>query len=343
MLINGNALRLPLADGVVRCCVTSPPYYGLRDYETDGQIGLEETPQAYVDHLVAVFREVWRVLRDDGTAWLNLGDTYSNEGKNGGTSYGKNSRSAAGGYQDIRNAQPNYGLPAKNLLGIPWRVALALQADGWYLRSDIIWHKLNPLPEPVMDRPTKSHDYLFLLSKSARYYYDAEAIMEPCSEGTHARVSQNVAAQVGSYRAHGGKKSNGPMKACVRNSSRKIAKEGSRIRQNRSFEAALALPVEWRNKRTVWAIAARGYGGAHFATYPPALVEPCILAGSAKGDVVLDPFCGSGTTGLVARLHKRRFVGVDLNRRYLEDFALPRAERKQTAASIRTLPLFAQE
>ena len=249
-----------LEAGSVRTCITSPPYFGLRDYGVDGQIGLEQTPDDYVNELVEVFREVRRVLSDDGTLWLNIGDSYAG---GGGGNYNKTGVSQAGGQHitNVRNRPEwleNAGVKPKDLMGIPWRVAFALQADGWYLRSDIIWHKPNPMPESVTDRPTKAHEYLFLLSKSPRYYYDHEAIKEDAVEGHK------------------------------------------------------------RNKRDVWSINTKPFKGAHFAVMPEALVEPCVLAGSAEGDTILDPFTGSGTVGVVALKHRRNFVGTELNPEYVE-------------------------
>lgn len=263
----GQDVRLALKAvdaATVQTCITSPPYYGLRDYGAEGQIGLEPTPTAYVDALVGVFREVRRVLRDDGTLWLNLGDSYTSTAQGGVT-----------------------GLKAKDLIGIPWRVAFALQADGWYLRQDIIWHKPNPMPESVRDRCTKAHEYLFLLSKSERYFFDAGAMREPAVGKNHHDLTG------GRYKPPG-----------------QTGHTGSR---NVPAEA----PDGLRNRRSVWTIATSPYKGAHFATFPPALVEPCVLAGSRAGDLVLDPFSGSGTTGAVALEHGRFYVGCDLNADYL--------------------------
>jgi DNA modification methylase len=305
-----------LADETVQVCVTSPPYWGLRDYKLGAAgIGLEKTPEEYVSNIVQVFREVRRVLRDDGTIWVNLGDSYSGGGRG---NYDVVSENKGNGASRGLGRPTVPGLKPKDLVGIPWRVAFALQADGWYLRSDIIWHKPNPMPESVRDRPTKSHEYLFLLSKQPRYYYDAEAIAEPASPNTHMRISQDLANQVGSFRANGGNKTNGPMRAVVKGSTRKLAEAGSGIAANRDFESALAMKVENRNRRDVWTVPTQPYRGAHFATYPEKLVEPCILAGSKAGDVVLDPFCGSGTTGAVAVKHGRDFIGIDMSAEYLE-------------------------
>jgi DNA modification methylase len=314
-----------LPDESVQCVVTSPPYWGLRDYGHAGQIGLEPSFDQFIEEMLAVFREVRRVLRADGTLWLNLGDTYAGGGNGGGGSYA--SERANWRVVPPRSGQRASvaGLKPKDLVGIPWRVAFALQADGWWLRSDIIWHKTNPMPESVTDRPTKAHEYLFLLTKAERYHYDAEAILEPVSPNTHARLSQDIMAQIGSARANGGAKSNGNMKAVGRNSranvdrvprNRKLADAGSGIKNNDSFTEAVALPVTHRNKRTVWSTSTEAFSGAHFATFPPALIEPCILAGCPKGGTVLDPFGGAGTTGLVADRLGRNAILIEINPEY---------------------------
>ena len=278
-----------LPDACVSTCVTSPPYFGLRDYGVDGQIGLEQTPDAFVAALVGVFREVRRVLRDDGTLWLNLGDSYSNAGtrqgdRDGAVSSNVNKhRKIAGGY-----IPRILGLKNKDLIGIPWRVAFALQADGWYLRQDIIWHKPNPMPESVTDRCTKSHEYVFLLSKGPRYYFDNEAIKEPAAESSLARLSQpTLSQQIGSTRILG--KTNGNMKA---------------------------VGGKMRNRRSVWTVTTKPFKGAHFATFPPDLIEPCVLAGAPVGGTVLDPFGGSGTTAGVALKHGRKAILCELNPEY---------------------------
>lgn len=283
-----------LPDSCVHTCVTSPPYFGLRDYGMEGQIGLEDTPEAFVARLVDVFREVRRVLRDDGTLWLNLGDSYAatrsyqvNSTK-GGSKHGP--AQAAGGKGSVI---PN-GLKQKDLIGIPWRVAFALQADGWYLRQDIIWSKPNPMPESVTDRCTKAHEYIFLLSKNPRYYFDSEAIKEPLAESSLGRLKQNVEAQIGTTRANGGAKTNG------------------------NFKAAGNLETGVRNRRTVWTVTTKPFKGAHFATFPPDLIEPCVLAGCPVGGTVLDPFGGSGTTAGVAMKHGRRAILCELNPDYVE-------------------------
>ena len=286
---------------IAQTCVTSPPYWGLRDYGADGQIGLEDSPDAYVARIVEVFRSVRRVLRDDGTLWLNLGDSYAADrggtyqpaetlagGTSGRMSDGsKTNRGRGEGYQPSRNAR-SYGLKHKDLVGIPWRVAFALQADGWYLRSDIIWHKPNPMPESITDRPTKSHEYVFLLSKSPRYYYDADAIAEQSAGLGETKIR------------FGGSKygdSDDPKHA---------TKSGNTYTDSGT-----------RNARSVWTIATKPYAEAHFATFPTELPERCIKAGSRPGDTVLDPFMGSGTTAWVARHHGRQAIGCEINPDYL--------------------------
>ena len=275
-------------DGAAQACVTSPPYYGLRDYGVDGQIGLEETPDAYVTRLVEVFREVRRALRDDGTLWLNLGDSYARLGGKGSCGPNASVGNTQSG-QQRRMLVPPQGYKAKDLLGIPWMVAFALRADGWYLRSAIVWHKPNPMPESVRDRPTSAYEMVFLMSKSQRYFYDAEAIAEDAEESSLARLAQNVAMQAGSLRGNGGAKTNGPMRA---------------------------VGGATRNARNVWTITTRPYRGAHFATMSPALAERCIKAGSKPGDTVLDPFGGAGTTSLVADRLGRSAILCELNPEY---------------------------
>ena len=342
-LYHGDALFVlaALPDGVAQTCVTSPPYWGLRDYGTgsweggdtecdhlgppfrtkskinancgtgsdvknrsdrepmgavcskcgarrvDQQVGLEPSPAEYVERLVAVFREVRRVLRDDGTLWLNLGDSYNGQAPN---------RSGQHGYDDGRTNRSSRfsvggvaGLKPKDLVGIPWKVAFALQADGWYLRSDIIWSKPNPMPESVSDRPTKAHEYLFLLAKQPRYYWDADAIREPLKPG--ADHDRHVNGHIGP------------------NSSKAIGIGDTHLMQSNPAG---------RNRRSVWTVATQPFPEAHFATFPEALVAPCIQAGSRECDTVLDPFIGSGTTALVARKHGRRCIGIDLSESYLE-------------------------
>lgn len=286
-----------LPEKSINCCVTSPPYFGLRDYGHDGQIGLEQTPEAYVNKLVEVFREVRRVLRDDGTLWLNLGDSYNAYNGN----RGRSTSFQAATDESLPKLPSGSGLTVKNLgnkqlLGIPWRVAFALQADGWYLRQDIIWHKPNPMPESVRDRCTKAHEYIFLLSKSERYFFDSEAMREPCSEDMKRRAAK------GHTRGAGGKV----------DASRQDA-------DTLRGEHAKVIDVSnGRNRRSVWTVATKPYKGAHFATYPPELIRPCVLAGCPKGGTVLDPFGGSGTTAQVAIEEGRNAILCELNPEYIE-------------------------
>lgn len=289
-----RTLLREMPDKSVHCVVTSPPYFGLRDYGVDGQIGLEQTPDEYVAEMVGVFREVHRVLRDDGTLWLNLGDSYTGSGKGGNpcNSHHVKQKSNAGSLS-VRNVRrEGVGLKHKDLIGIPWRVAFALQADGWYLRQDIVWHKPNPMPESVKDRCTKAHEYIFMLSKSARYYFDAEAVKEPLAESSIPRLKQNVEAQTGTTRAYG--------------------------KKNGNFKAQGNLETGLRNRRSVWTVTTKPFKGAHFATFPPDLIEPCILAGCPRDGTVLDPFGGAGTSGLVAKQHKRNAILIELNSDYVD-------------------------
>ena len=299
-----ETMRRWAADGVrVQTCVTSPPYFGLRDYGHDGQIGLEQTPEQYIAAMVEVFRCVRDVLADDGTLWVNIGDSYNAYNGNRGrsTSFQRATDEA------LPNLPKGAGLTVqtlknKDLIGIPWMLAFALRADGWYLRQDIIWHKPNPMPESVRDRCTKAHEYIFLMSKSERYFFDSEAMQEPANrpEGpgnkTHRHANQGIYA-------NGASQTN-------------IAKIG---------------PRETRNRRSVWTVATRPYKGAHFATFPPALIEPCILAGSKPGDIVLDPFMGSGTTAQVALQHQRAYLGCELNPEYktLQDQRISKVSEEQ--------------
>ena len=298
----------------VQCCVTSPPYWNLRDYGIAGQIGQEPTIAEYVAAMVNVFREVRRILRNDGTLWLNLGDTYAsawpcnrrNEVGNG---------SLANGKREARPPRPDT-LKEKDLCGIPWRVAFALQADGWYLRQDIIWAKPNPMPESVTDRCTKAHEYIFLLSKSARYYYDSEAIAEPLALSSYDRLAQNIEAQDGSPVPG---KTNGNMKAAMPrcyNGSSFTKEKTAAIKPNVGHGDRDEIYA--RNKRSVWSVSTKPFPEAHFATFPPDLIEPCIKAGSREGDTVLDPFNGAGTTGLVATRLNRNYIGIELNPEYVE-------------------------
>lgn len=293
-IITGDALSVlkEMDAESVQCCITSPPYWGLRDYDVEGQLGLEKTPEEYVQHLVEVFREVWRVLRDDGTLWLNLGDSYGGAagntcgpGAGGGTQRGiKKFGGAIGG-------KCKAGCRSKDLVGIPWRVAFALQAGGWYLRQDIIWHKPNPMPESVRDRCTKAHEYIFLLSKNKKYYYDREPIREKPKPGNKGMMR---APKCGKDR---------PGYKTLANDSGNV-----NIKQYAEIKGA--------NRRSVWTVTTKPYKAAHFATFPPELVEPCLLAGCPEGGVVLDPFAGSGTVLGVAEKHGRDSVGIELNLDY---------------------------
>ena len=295
-----ETMRRWAAQGVkAQMCVTSPPYFGVRDYGHEGQIGLEQTPEEYIAAMVEVFRCVRNVLADDGTLWLNIGDSYfsttkGSDGSNPDTSPKQNCK----GNQNFQEFETRKfsagetGCKPKDLIGIPWMLAFALRADGWYLRQDIIWHKPNPMPESVRDRCTKAHEYIFLLSKSERYFFDAEAIAQPLAETSKARLAQsNLLNQKGSDRVPG--RTNGNMKAV-----------GPRFGSGKA------------NRRSVWTVTTNSYKGAHFATFPPALIKPCILAASRLDDIVLDPFMGSGTTAQVALQHDRKYLGCELNPAY---------------------------
>jgi DNA modification methylase len=294
---------LQMPEQSVQCCVTSPPYWGLRDYGVPGQFGLEPTPDEFVAKLVAVFREVRRVLRDDGTLWVNLGDSYARDITSGPSGFnGKHAYTGIKPPPQMSLKCPGGSLKPKDLCGIPWMVAFALRADGWYLRSDIIWSKPNCMPESVTDRPTKAHEYMFLLSKSERYFYDHEAVKERA---------------VGPV---GGAKTRGMTDyACA---------SGAGKQPQRDSCGGLGGDGESRNKRTVWEVATAPYAGAHFATFPPKLIEPCILAGSRPGDIVLDPFSGSGTTGVVSLNHGRQYIGCELNPDYV-NLTVPRLQQAQ--------------
>ncbi len=284
---------LKTIDTKARMCVTSPPYYGLRNYgDEDRQIGMEQSPEEYIAEMVKVFRSVRDVLTDDGTLWLNIGDTYYNYRSDG--NYPKQTVSRT--KQDLPNFSPVRGnklegLKSKDLIGIPWMLAFALRADGWWLRQDIIWNKPNPMPESVKDRCTKSHEYIFLLSKSKQYYYDNEAIKEPVKQDWGTRDRTN-----GKYHNPG---------------------------TGLAPHSGLSKSYDRKNKRSVWTVTNKPYKGAHFAVFPPDLIEPCILAGSEENDIVLDPFMGSGTTAMVAKKHNRNYIGCELH----EDYASLQTDR----------------
>ncbi len=329
-----DTMRDLKAQGVrVQCCVTSPPYFGLRDYGHPGQIGLEKTPAEYVAALVEVFEGVRELLADDGVLWLNLGDSYAAGGMGAGSGKQLTNRgTAAGGHMDKPRKAPE-GLKPKDLVGIPWRVAFALQAAGWYLRQDIIWHKPNPMPESVTDRCTKAHEYLFLLTKSERYYFDAVAIQEDAQiwtgrAGTFDRSGNPVADHVipGQSAAQ--------HRPRVNERDRKALRTDVESRHRSSIPGGQSLQAEpngKRNRRSVWTVPTQPYSGAHFAVFPAALIEPCILAGSRPGDVVLDPFMGSGTTAQVAQALGRQWIGCELNTEYAP---LQQARTAQAALAI---------
>lgn len=324
MILHGDALSIlkTLDAESVNCCVTSPPYYNLRDYGVDGQIGLEETPEEYIQRLVEIFREVRRVLKSDGTLWVNIADSYAGSGKGrvkDGVAkletFSGMKRSNKGTILGTLTQTKSDNCKPKDQIGIPWMLAFALRADGWYLRQDIIWAKPNPMPESVKDRCTKSHEYIFLLSKSRRYYFDGEAISEPVADSSIQRLSQNIDAQKGSDRVPF--KTNGNMKAALpRYGGKKYTENPDKFYRTKSGNAYAYRPK--RNKRDVWTITTKPFKGAHFATFPPDLIEPCILAGCPVGGVVLDPFAGSGTTGMVAKQNKRDFILIDLNADYVQ-------------------------
>ena len=287
-----TTMRQWAADGIkAQTCVTSPPYYGLRDYGHEGQIGLEETPEEYIAAMVEVFRCVWDVLEDNGTLWLNIGDSYYNYRPGQGQRQGKQSI-ASQKFSEVEVCHKRGlkldGLKEKDLIGIPWMLAFALRADGWYLRQDIIWHKPNPMPESVQDRCTKAHEYIFLMSKSQSYYCDMNAIKEESEWPDHNRFGNKNAD----------------------------ARLVTKLTGNMSPEADPTTDRTGRNKRSVWTVTTKPYAGAHFAVFPSDLIEPCILAGAPLGGVVLDPFMGSGTTAQVAQDLGRQYLGCELNSEY---------------------------
>lgn len=348
-----ETLRALIAQGVrVQCCVTSPPYFGLRDYGHPGQIGMEKSPAEYVETMVELFRLVRELLTDDGVLWLNLGDSYAGSGRGGHVGDASTLQGSIKHEQECRKARgsqkraglhsaavaagaigrawapPPDGLKKKNLIGIPWRVAFALQAAGWILRQDIIWAKPNPMPESVSDRCTKSHEYLFLFAKSERYYWDAQAMQEPATGlSLHDLTGQGYSAP-GQTAQTGTRKSG--------NKERKPASaRGVPVDTNGKSAGAVAGSVPWegstRNRRSVWTVPTKPYSGAHFAVFPPELIEPCILAGSRPGDLVLDPFMGSGTTAQVAQALGRQWIGCELNTEYAP---LQQARTAQSALAL---------
>lgn len=305
MILQGDALSVlkTLDDESINCCVTSPPYYNLRDYGVDGQIGLENSPEEYIQKLVEIFREVRRVLKKDGTLWVNIADSYAGSGKGrvkGGVAkretFGKVQSGNAGSINGILKKTVSDNCKPKDLIGIPWMLAFALRADGWYLRQDIIWAKPNPMPESVKDRCTKSHEYIFMFSKTPRYYFDSKAIQEDAV--TYEELKRRVRNGHGEWK------------------TKKAASTYAVSGVGRSRETLYSEGGK-RNKRDVWTITTKPYKGAHFATFPPDLIEPCILAGCPENGIVLDPFAGSGTTGMVAKKNKRNFVLIELNEEYV--------------------------
>lgn len=315
-----DIMRQWAKDGVkAQTCVTSPPYYGLRDYGHNGQIGLEQTPAEYVKAMVEVFECVWDVLEDDGTLWLNLGDSYYNYRPGKGQAMNKQTVSKTN--QDLpttnaRRGNKLAGLKEKDLIGIPWRVAFALQDAGWYLRQDIIWHKPNPMPESVKDRCTKAHEYIFLFSKKPQYYFDNEVIKEPAIYGLNSKEKRPPG--IVRDRLYGYDSKEAELRGrVVTQTANGVTIRHPNGKHGDKQQSPKTL-VDMRNKRDVWVVTTKPYKGAHFATFPPPLIEPCILAGSRVNDIVLDPFMGSGTTAMVAKQHGRRYIGCELNEDYRE-------------------------
>lgn len=344
-IIKGNCLEVlkTLPDNSIDCCVTSPPYYGLRDYGTAEQIGLEETPKAFVEQLVNVFTQVNRVLKPEGTLWLNLGDSYCGGSKKGDTE-GEKQKTSKGaswvGNDKIAMLKSKIaGIKQKDLIGIPWMVAFALRSAGWYLRQDIIWNKPNPMPESVTDRCTKSHEYIFLMSKSSQYYYDQDAIKTTVKDSTVQRMTQQLETQKGSDRVPG--KTNGNMKAVGPGRTPRIGIDskggnqgsinGIKAYSHRgtgdktltghsgNFDSDGNLIGDgMANKKSVWTVSTKPFSEAHFATFPQGLIVDCIKAGCPEGGIVLDPFMGAGTTAVVARKLNRNYIGIELNANYIE-------------------------
>lgn len=316
----------------VQCCVTSPPYWGLRDYNVEGQIGLENTPLKWLDKMVEVFSEVKRVLRDDGTLWINIGDSYTNSGRGGQGKHGEFSKRAIqkSRKENSTSRRNILGLKPKNLMMMPARMALALQEDGWYLRSDIIWVKPNAMPESCKDRPTKSHEHIFLFSKSEHYYYDYKSILQPVAESTLSdkRLADESYKTTRPERGFPGNPSQGSGLLVRKSKGNSKTFRGGSYTNDKSFNNGENVEREsygnslnesmLRNKRDVWNVATHPFAGAHFATFPPKLIEPCILAGASIGAMVLDPFFGAGTTGLVCNRLQRNCIGIDINAEYIK-------------------------
>lgn len=328
-ILQGNCLDVlkTLESESVQCCITSPPYWGLRDYGVDGQLGNEPTPEAFANALADVFDEVHRVLRKDGTLWMNLGDSYMSapsEYMPKQTIGGDNQRDYIDNRDTDKGAPPNRtaiaGLKQKDLVGIPWLVAFELRKRGWWLRQDIIWAKPNPMPESVTDRCTKSHEYIFLLSKSKDYYYDHEAIQEPVAESSVARLKGNADGKFAlSNLSHAGETPYANQHDMARN--HKNLQSNGQVNHSFHESRAEGIPDEEysvRNKRDVWTVTTKPLADAHFATFPEKLIEPCVLAGTKEGDLILDPFSGAATTGLVALKNHRNYIGIELNEKYID-------------------------
>lgn len=320
-----------LPDDCIDCCVTSPPYWALRDYGHKDQIGLETTPEEYVNNIVAIFREVKRVLKPEGTLWLNLGDSYATSGKSRTKEQAVRKSTLKGSLTTQCQSlnQPSKivgGLKPKDLVGIPWMVAFALRADGWYLRQDIIWNKPNPMPESVTDRCTKSHEYIFLLSKSPKYFFDQDAIRVPVKDQTVRRLIQNIEQQTDSDRVPG--KTNGKMKAVYPgrkprkgvdiNGGNQASDKGIPLVSMKQKEDGSLLHSSKANKKSVWTVTTKPFKEAHFATFPQDLIVNCIKAGTPENGSVLDPFMGAGTTALVSRKLGRNYIGFEVNSEYIE-------------------------
>lgn len=334
-----ETMRKWAAEGIkAQTCITSPPYYGLRDYGRDGQIGLEETPQMYVDAMVEVFRCVWDVLEDDGTLWLNIGDTYYNYR---GRTDAFCKQTVARTMQDLPSHSPTRnnkleGLKGKDLIGIPWMLAFALRADGWYLRQDIIWHKPNPMPESVKDRCTKAHEYIFLLSKSDKYHFDSAAIEEPIQDVTALRMLRGVSDTHKNVNGAPGQTKhsmNQPRPNVRKEFDSSMGGGGTSFVGHSGYKKAdgTLMIKPTRNKRSVWTVNTKPFKGAHFAVFPEELIEPCILAGAPADSIVLDPFMGSGTTAAMALKLGRQYLGCELNEDYkpLQDSRIAK-EHKST-------------
>lgn len=339
ILLGSSFDLLPkIADKSCNMCVTSPPYFGLRDYGHTGQIGLEQTPEQYIEKLVKIFREVKRILKNDGTLWVNIGDSYAGSGKKYISEYKQATNRASTQSVSLPAFFSNDQYKPKDLIGIPWMLAFALRADGWFLRQDIIWNKPNPMPESVTDRCTKAHEYIFLLSKSNKYYYDHESIKTPIQDATVQRMLQQIQLQKGSDRAVG--KTNGTMKAVgpgrnPRPSDSRKGNQGSSTgikaythrepgdkkltNHSGNFDQNGDLIGDgYANKKSVWTVTTKPYKEAHFATFPQDLIIDCIKAGCPEGGVVLDPFMGAGTTAVVSRKLNRHFIGCEINPDYVK-------------------------